>query len=167
MLTRRLLDLTIPKRASNCCECEKIFEAGTPVFSLLREAEEVVREDRCATCWEQVGESDEVWSSWQGKMPVEKKAKLKEMNLSGKERALALLRDHLEESALAKAFLLALYLERRGVLVRCRELKRKSGHVRLYEVEGTGEAIYVPRQEFVPRQEQMQAELLQSLRGDA
>ncbi len=167
MLTRRLLDLTIPKRASGCSVCEKEFVAGDPVFSLLREGEEVVREDRCATCWEVAVESDEIWSVWQGRVPVEKRVKPKEMNLSGRERALHLLRQHLDDGALGRAFILALYLERRGVLIRCRELKRKSGHVRLYEVGTTGEAIYVPRQEFVPEQERMQEELLRDLRGDA
>lgn len=127
----------------------------------------MVREDRCAICWEVAEESEEIWSVWQGRVSVERKAKLKEMNLTGRERALALLRQHLDDGALGRAFVLALYLERRGVLTRCKELNRKSGRVRLYEVGTTGEAIYVPRQEFVPEQERMQEELLRDLRGDA
>ena len=167
MLTRRLLDLTIPKRATGCTGCEKEFVAGDPVFSLLREGAEVVREDRCAACWEGVAEGEEIWSIWQGRVPAEKKNRPKEMHLSGRERALALLRQLLDKGALARAYVLALYLERRGVLTRCKELKRKSGRVRLYEVVATGEAIYVPRQDFVPEQERMQEELLRDLRGDA
>ncbi len=161
-MSNRLLQLTIPARSGACHGCEERFSEGDPVFSTL--IEEGRREDRCAKCWDTYKAPDTLLSLWQGVVPSKKVEKAKEMEAQGRDRALALLREYLEAKKLGQAFLLALYLERRGVLVRCKELRRKVGRVRLYEVCETGEALYVPRRE--EQKPSMQEEILQALRGD-
>jgi len=112
----------IPRRSRSCDQCDHTFEPHEHYFTLLLPGEgeeEWVRSDRCASCWEEQRSA----VRWKSAVPASAPKEEREP-LSFEEQLLALLTG---EKDGARALLLALYLERQGVLYRTGRRKRKAG----------------------------------------
>jgi hypothetical protein len=133
----------IPARHRACAKCGERFSPGQPMISVLSLSlsEEYVRSDFCDRCWQRA-EADEtlqgVWRSYFPAPPQETDSAAAE-----DQRILALLLDGPNEPL--KAYVLALYLVRRGVLQRVRHPAGARGRTLLYEVVATGECVEVPQ----------------------
>lgn len=136
--------LRIPRRANHCFKGGENLEPGMEVYSLLLVVEEEAkREDYCPKCWEehfQKKEKDVTF--WKGKIPsrVEKK----DRSLSEDEKAIELIQELVvEESqeAVQLAFFLSLYLERKKLIQRKKELK--GSH--MFFIPSAGELVAVKK----------------------
>jgi hypothetical protein len=105
--------MKIPKRSPQCQVCETPFEAGSALISRLSLKEEPVRFDSCLSC--EAPPLEEEISCWKTLMPDEKRSLGLKQKTQG---AKALFESLLKEGPSAKLYLLALYLERRRLLVR-------------------------------------------------
>lgn len=134
-----MLPLFVPRRSSYCTSCEKRFTGGEPLLTLLKEGkdESFTREDLCESCAKGV---DEALGYWRSTFPEKGKQRL---SLTGIERFLMLFKEALKEGQ-EKAYPLALYLQRRGLLQKRKTLKRKNGDVALFEMAESGECFQVP-----------------------
>lgn len=114
----------IPNRSRSCDRCSRSFEPHEHYFTLLLpgEEEEWARSDRCASCWEE----RQAAASWRSAVPPTP-PKEERKPLTVEERLINHLAELVEAKEAARALLLALYLERQGVLVRTGRRKRKSG----------------------------------------
>jgi len=139
--------LDIPRRSRTCCHNEERFETGEEYHSVLVEKEEeIVRRDFCAKCWPEVQKDEEIAGNthWKGKVPEKRVEKMQD--LSRDEKALELLREALAEeggAAEEEAFVLGLYLERRRLIARRKEVPRDGALFALYEVLATEEMLIV------------------------
>ncbi len=116
----------IPNRAKQCSLKGESFEPGSTYLSCLTfKKGEWIREDFCPSCWE---ESQKQGANWQGVIPLKKEKKK-----TPDEQALARFRQL--ESQPKLRYLLALYLQRKGMLV------KRTGH--LFEIPETGEVFEV------------------------
>lgn len=128
----------IPKCRSSCARCNQRFAAGQLVTSVLSLtlSEEYVRSDFCEKCW-QAPSTNEVQGVWRHPYPSQVVLPRGE----GKEdaRLLGLL---LESEDAVQAYVLALYLVRRGVLTRMRQPPGATGTL-FFEIKSTGEWLEV------------------------
>lgn len=107
-------------------------------MTILREEENFVREDLCEACSR---EEEGCIGSWRSVYPKKEK---KQGSLVGTDEFMALLSGAVEKEESERAYPLALYLQRRGVLERVKTLKRKGGDVALFEALESGECFQVP-----------------------
>jgi hypothetical protein len=94
------------------------------------------RTDYCGECGDQATSDAE--GVWEGQVPSEEEGERPPLD----DKILDRLTDLLEEQKLGQAFLLALYLEREGVLSQYRARNRKD--LLLFEVNASGEMLEVP-----------------------
>jgi hypothetical protein len=139
--------LDIPRRGRTCSHGEERFETDDEYHSvLIDQEEEIVRRDFCAKCWQEVGTSQDIagHTHWKGKVPEKRVEKM--LDLSRDEKALELLKEALESEesgAEEEAFVLGLYLERRRLISRRKEVPRDGALFALYEVLATEEMLTV------------------------
>lgn len=149
-----MFQIEIPKRASCCVKGGEQFLQGEEYYSaLVRQGNEEVyqRLDFCPDCWEKATDlqsSQHMSSSWKSVVPVKKDAS--ELPKRRDDRALYLLKEVLSgqesSSAIAEAFVLALYLARRRLVFLRQEVKREGKQpLSIYEVAETEEMICVPK----------------------
>ncbi len=130
----------IPRRSNQCISGEERFVPGSEYVSLLLPTDHGwERRDYCSACWEKVDKKDE-GQYWRGKIPLKV-----EKRLTPDEKALDLLRT-LEEPKLLTV--LALYLQRRGQIVRRGEEK---GEI-YYEIPENGETFALPKITLSPEE---------------
>ena len=125
----KIFEQMIPRRERACRKCGRVFAPGSEVITQLREGE---RSDRCTSCGPLEGQE---WSQWSSTIPLVEEEE--RQVLCGEERAIAMLREKMESS---EGYLLAIYLERLGRLLRY----RGKGPL-LFEDLETGEMFQVPR----------------------
>lgn len=141
MLNRTPFQLEIPRRASICAKCHNELTCGMDYYSALIEDEMqgLNRQDFCSSCWE-TKEAFEPKSSWKSKV-VSKKEDNRNLNLTRDEKILELLKSALQNDSKdseAEAFILALYLARRRLLILRQELRQDNGDIIcLYEESAT------------------------------
>jgi hypothetical protein len=117
---------SLPRRLSRCILGQEPFEQGMEYLSFLDL--EGCRRDYCPACWEKIEKKGE-GHFWKGKIPYkQKKASQPDEN------ALELFRQHKDPK---QRFVLALYLQRRGQLMRRTQT--------LYEIPETGELFEVEK----------------------
>ncbi|MBS0622605.1 MAG: hypothetical protein JSR80_06570 [Verrucomicrobia bacterium] len=157
-----LHQLLLPKRAHQCAACGLSFAVGSYLTSCLKEGEKETyeRKDLCSSCVSQELLSQEWVAVWRSPVPPPQSKPKKNEVMSGRERALALLRGLCEKNEVEKAYLLALYLERRKVL---QKVTGRRGDLILYRLIA-GEQLYVvPKLERLNDREKKEKELLEAL----
>lgn len=131
--------IAIPRRATECILCKGAFQPGQEIQSQLLEKDEAwIRKDSCVHCFQQIPQAV-IWRHLIGS-----EEKVSEEDRDHIAHALDLLPRLIEsESPLEheEAFLLALYLVRKKVLVH----RVKMG---LYENLETGDLYLVPKIDF-------------------
>lgn len=141
-----LFQIHIPRRHTKCQIGEEKIEAGMEYHSILfEEGEETYsRVDCCPACWEQADKEELLKGSrthWKSKVPD--KVSADEKTLRRIDRSLEMLK---EESNPERAVLLAMFLQRKKILLFRQELVRDDGSAYLlYEVKGTEEMLPVPK----------------------
>lgn len=124
-----------------CLECHQPFQTNDVVFSSFN-PNKWQREDFCKTCfsarkeevfWKRVYKSEKNESKG---LPIDEEGKFLQ------------LKTHLEKNEFQEAFILALYLQRKKVLLKRKENIKKEGKGdhSLYEHVTTGEIVIVPSQ---------------------
>lgn len=126
----------IPARRRKCSDCAARFAPGDRVITRLVEGVQgFERTDYCGECGDR--ETANAEGVWEGRVPLAEEAPP-----ALDDKILDRLTDLLEEQKLGQAFLLALYLEREGVLSQYRARNRKD--LLLFEVNASGEMLEVP-----------------------
>lgn len=131
--------IVIPKRGASCSICQISFASGQEIQSQLLEKEEGwLRQDSCSGCFSPIPKA----VVWKHTIGLEEK---KSPETSGRIEKMVILLQKLIESPSQEeheeAFLLALYLVRKKVLVH----RTKMG---LYENLETGEMYLIPKLDF-------------------
>lgn len=166
-----LFQVVIPKRAQHCVLGQEPFEQGAEYHSILIEDPEqqngFQRKDYCVQCWEQTSiDLGEVHSCWTSS--VKEKKEKEEFSRDRDTRAMELLRVALQEeseTARAEAFVLALYLTRRRLLIWRQQRQQDAHPFLLYEVAETEEILSIPRVELSSLQvEEIQKQLASKLK---
>lgn len=149
----KMFQLEIPKRAAQCCLGGESFAPGEEYHSVLvgnDETGEYERRDYCFACWEKMGEGKEhsrPAGAWRACVPKQKEPS--DLPKQRDERAFYLLREALEKDGpeeKAEAFVLALFLARRRLIILRQEMQHQTrGAVSLYEAAETEEMICVPK----------------------
>ncbi|MCH9627901.1 MAG: hypothetical protein S4CHLAM2_15490 [Chlamydiales bacterium] len=130
----------IPRRANQCADGKERFLPGSEYVSLLTSTDHGwERTDFCLACWEKANKTRE-GQYWRGKIPLKI-----EKRQTPDEKALKLLRT-LEEPKLLSV--LALYLQRRGQIVRRGEGK---GSI-YYEIPESGETFALAKITLSPEE---------------
>ena len=131
--------IAIPKRAASCAQCHNDFKPAEEIQSQLLDIEgEWIRQDTCVACFSPL-ESAVIW-----KHTIGSEEKIEPENRDHIVTSLELLQRLIESNVAEEheeAFLLALYLVRKKVLVH----RVKMG---LYENLETGEMYLVPKIDF-------------------
>lgn len=131
--------IAIPKRAAVCAQCHNEFKPAQEIQSQLLDLEgEWIRQDTCVACFSPLA-SAVIW-----KHTIGSEEKIEPENRDHIVTSLELLQRLIESDAAEEheeAFLLALYLVRKKVLVH----RVKMG---LYENLETGEMYLVPKIDF-------------------
>jgi hypothetical protein len=148
-----MFQLEIPKRSLHCFNGGELLHPGTEYYSALfrGENENVChRHDYCLACWNKSDCHSEVGqiSSWKSVVPQKKDGS--DLPKKRDERALYLLKKALCEPennhSIAEAFVLALYLARRRLIVLRQEMIMEGKPpLCIYEVRDTEEMVCVPK----------------------
>lgn len=154
MIQKRYFNIEVPKRQNICAKGQEILTPGSDCFSLVSEIEESCfsRYDYCPECWKQLEGSSEAVNAvtvWKSKVPEKEEAA--KPSLDRDESALALLKKCAEspdQSERQEAFILALYLARRRLIIQRKEIPGEDGapDALLYEVAHNGELLVVNKQ---------------------
>ena len=138
----------IPKRSLQCSEGKETLSPGDEIFSvLLPVADTYERRDFCRACWEKKGEELSAFPHWKGFVPDKVKAEKRPQ--SRDEQALDLLLQTLPQKdgeAKGLAYVLALYLERTGQLMKRHEKKG----VCFFEIVDRAEVLRIDRTALAP-----------------
>lgn len=147
----------IPRRSSHCALKKEPFKEGLEIISLLENSSKgYERQDFCLECFERELKEKcikEKKSYWKSQITVKKEAAAV---TPIDERALELLRSSLgqlsnrtavDEELEGMVYLLTLYLERRGILVKRQEKRSKTGSTLFVEIAATQEvfAVHQPK----------------------
>lgn len=132
-----MLIVQIPRRSRKCKSGEEPFQPGTSYYSrLLRINQETFeRADFCEACWKKESPLQEA-ISWRGEVPKKSPKEKAEEKLEG---WLELFRRLIEEKSEKEAYLMALFLKRKKVLLERGALEGVS----LFEREETEELFQV------------------------
>lgn len=143
-----MIPLEIPRRGQLCAVGNEILSPGSDYYSALIEDPEeqrFQRQDFCLSCWE--GKKNHAFKSyWKAKVPFKQEPSEKEG--SQDERVLAMLRESLSDTSTngrANAFILALYLARKKLLILRQELQQGDQLISIYELVATEEMLSVPK----------------------
>lgn len=146
----------VPRRSQRCAGCERHFSPRERLHSVIANGE---RRDYCRDCWGEAS-ANESESRWSGRIP--ERPAHEEPPLTGEERLLLLLQEAIQEKGREeRALLLALYLERRGVIERV-----KTGRAAIEYKARRSEALFKVRRvglETLPKE--ASALLVQELEG--
>ena len=148
-----MFQIEIPRRSQFCAERQEKFEPGMDFYSALWDGENessYLRKDFCPACWEcflQGQSFDTMRSYWKSKIPLKKEES--PLPKQRDERALYLLKEALSKGGAddqAEAFILALFLARRRLVLLRQEFTRDNGLVKMvYEVPTTEEMLCVQK----------------------
>lgn len=132
----------IPPRQRCCAKCGERFGPGERLTSVLSLSlsEEYVRADFCDRCWQATALDEGMQGVWKSQYPIPPEEG--DENAAEDQRILALLLDSMDEPL--RAYILALYLVRRGMLYRVRHPQGGRSRMLLYEVKSTGECLEIP-----------------------
>jgi hypothetical protein len=154
MIGAQLLLSMIPRRSNSCTTCQVAFQPEETLVSALEpkaEEEGFQRKDICLSCWEKSDAAHSSHSQWRSVVAA-KDSKEEKVPQSLQERLMTLFREQLQQGASVegnqKSYLFALYLERLGMLQKCREVKSVLAGTELFEVGATGESFQVPKLDF-------------------
>lgn len=152
MIVRNYLQIEIPKRGQLCSKNGEPLHPGTPYYSVLSEDEEkgLARHDYCPACWENFARQETISlarSHWKSKVPLKKEEPTLPKHRD--ERAMVLLKEAIQqdtEESRAEAFVLALFLAHKRIIVLRQEIRQDDGELAcLYEVAETEEMIWVKK----------------------
>lgn len=148
-----MFQIEIPRRSQICAHGQEPLEPGDEFYSVLWNGEnerQLIRQDYCVACWEKVinQESFRVMRSyWKSKIPLKKESIA--LPKQRDERAFYLLKEALKSDSLddqTEAFILALYLARKRLLVLRQELPQLNGDIGLlYEHQVSEELLCVKK----------------------
>jgi hypothetical protein len=162
--------IEIPRRASRCVEGQETFEPGMDYYSLMTEGDFGIRHDFCEACWQRKASRESfknVRGFWKSKVPLKKTESLLPKQRDA--RILSLLKEALfykNSDDAAEAFILALYLARKRLLILRQELQFQEGRAHLYEVVDTEEMLCVNQMPLSEIQtEKIQLRLAHKLSG--
>jgi len=154
----------IPRRSRVCSKSQKKFEPGDEYLSIISEGEHeglFHRDDILLEYWEQ--NRDEALlknscSSWRAKIPAGAEAPKEAEELL--ERAFELFFEALDKPDPVRAFILALFLARKKVLIFRQEMFHQDKQTYVYEVADSEEVICVDVMKLSPKQlQEIQDEL--------
>lgn len=128
----------IPRRAHICTAGEERLEPGMEYFSILNENGQ--RSDFCPSCWKQEFLNG-ARSYWKSIVPT--KAQENPLPKTRDARVLHLLKEALAEQSFDEAFVLALYLARKRLLLLRNEIKEEM--MQVYEVAETEEMLCIKK----------------------
>jgi hypothetical protein len=140
-----LFQIHVPRRHQKCQEAGEKIEAGMEYHSVLfEEGEDAYRRlDYCIPCWEKMEKDElvkEACTHWKSRVPD--KVGVDERTRNRNEKALELLKEAVESGNHEKAVILAMFLQRKKILLFRQELVREDGDTYLlYEVNGTEEML--------------------------
>lgn len=173
MKAKHTFQVDIPRRAACCARGQEEFLPGMEFYSVLDEGDEkgqFQRFDYCPLCWSQLdvhAQHPKLISYWKSKVPAKKLAD--DLPKQRDARVLALLKAAVQHGQAGhdEAFVLALYLARRRLIVLRQELTLpEGGAASLYEVVESEEMLCVPRMPLSELQvEKIQQSLAAQLRG--
>ena len=140
----------IPVRSRLCSHGHEPLSPGMDYHSVLIHGQEVTRLDFCSACWE--GATKEKYHEtesiqWKASVPDRKgkSTSLQEADVQALDWLKEALIEDSEQSQL-EAFVLALMLKRRRILVSCREVSsEKKEHFLLFQVVESEEMLIVPK----------------------
>lgn len=141
--------IDFPKRQAQCSADGHIFLTGEKYHTLVFYAEKGwQRKDLCVNCWTQLQQepSPAPQCSWQSS--IAEKPKKEEPPKHKDERALALFKEKsidLTQESSQEAYVLALYLARKKILLKKQEIDQGGERFSVYETAGD-EAIFAIRQ---------------------
>lgn len=133
-----VLQTDIPRR-SNCCQkCNNAFRPNDLYFSMLFKT---CRQDFCQSCWNDFDRSN-CLCYWKASVPIRKCS----INppLSKQDRYLSLLKGAIEHNS-DEAYLLALYLVRKKVLLSRKEYLQGADIFSLFEIASTEEMLTIKK----------------------
>jgi len=169
---KNVFQIDIPKRSQLCSIGNELLSEGMEYYSLLTTDAEGAysRRDLCPICWDKFQENfsgSENKTHWRSKVPSKKAIAVLPVNRD--DRVLYLLKEVLNdpENQGSEAFVLALYLARRRVLLLRHELCQEDGSVLLlYEVGATEEMLCVKKMQLSSLQtEKIQLEIASKLKA--
>lgn len=157
MNTKMLFQMEIPRRSHQCVKGQELLAPDVEYFSVLLENGEgsLQRQDYCSACW-QASRTLESFSHvkgyWKARVASKKDNFELAHALSRDEKAFQLLKHALSansEDAFEEAFVLALYLARRRLIILRQKIRHDNGsEIYLYEVTATEEMLAVKKIEL-------------------
>jgi hypothetical protein len=153
---------TIPRRSRVCCRTREKLEPGAEYISLILEGEgegEYIREDILLSYWQQHPEDElakRAKSSWKSKIPLKPEAPKEQEEFL--ERAYEMFLEHHEKTSpedLLRAFVLALFLQRKKVFIFRQEMQHLDNPAYVFETQGAEDIYCVPA--VKPTEEQMKS----------
>lgn len=141
----------IPRRNSLCNHCQESLTGGTPYYSVLNDDSDAAhqRQDYCITCWDRMPNQEIIEKAkchWKSKVPG--KNEKSALPLQKDEKAMELLKQAIADKKPEEesfAFLLALYLARKRLLLFRQELEEFGAIYSLYEVAATEDILPVKK----------------------
>lgn len=150
-----LTNFTIPKRHLNCSRGAHPFSPGDKCYTFVSaEPNRWSRQDLCEACWfdlKSQGLPAGIKSHWQTK--VQNKESLKPLSKQKEERALDILKEIINKGSPEEereAFVLALYLARKKLLIFRQEIELLGEVVYLYESVKTEELFSIKKTTLTP-----------------
>jgi len=137
----------IPRRSRSCSKSKKKFEPGDEYLSIIFEKEHeglMHREDISISYWEEHRDDmllQEACSSWRAKIPEGLNAPKEPEEML--ERAFELFFEYLDKPDPMKAFILALFLARKKVMIFRQEMMHQDRQTYVFEVVETEEMVCV------------------------
>lgn len=160
MAKKTLHKPSIPRRSRSCCRTKEKFCPGSEYISFVIEGDEegsLAREDILLSYWKEHPEQELIGrakSSWKAKIPLFKDVPKEPAELL--DRAYELFLEHHEKHSgddLLKAFILAMFLQRKKVFIYRQEMIQGDQTLYVFEAAGSEEVYCVPV--VKPTQEQI------------
>lgn len=157
MSIKTFFQMEIPRRSQHCAKGQEQFIAESEYFSVLLEngQGDLLRQDFCAVCWQASNALEgfsRVKGYWKAKIASKKDNSEGQPILSRDEKAFQLLKEALSinsEDCLEEAFVLALYLARRRLIILRQKIRHDNGsEIYLYEVSATEEMLGIKKIEL-------------------
>ena len=156
MMGKPSFNLDIPKRSSSCSKGGETFHPGTEYHSILLEIshDQYQRQDFCSACWDNYTREEllgQATSHWKAQVIVSAKQNdkgLPKQDQIQDDQLVALFKNGLESDKNedhAEAFVLALYLARKKIIVLREQFEQENQTVFLYEIASTEEMIPVKK----------------------
>jgi len=139
------MNLQIPPRSRRCCKEQEEFYPGGEYYSNLEpdSKEGYKRNDFCPACWNKEGSSSgKIF--WKSRVPIKEPPTAIPRN----QETLSFLRELQNGREESQAFVLALFLARKGLLRRLKEVQENNEAILVYEMVETEEILFIKKVEL-------------------